>query len=71
MWRRLVEAAGNKPLLRLNLTSQHLIKDFLVLLEKLGRRLKLIGYLYQSHTPKALDRVWQAGGKRQGSRDAH
>jgi hypothetical protein len=62
MWRRLVEAAGDKPLFRLNLTSKHLIKDFLVLQEKLGRRPKLIEYTCQCHTPKVLDRVFGKPG---------
>jgi hypothetical protein len=63
-WRRLVLAAGDQPLVAKNLPASHLIRDFLNLQEKLGRRPKLLEYTYQCHTPKVLDRVFGKPGWR-------
>lgn len=61
-WPRLLKAAGDQPLVMVNLPAKHLIADFLHLQEKLGRRPKLLEYTYQCHTPKVLDRVFGKPG---------
>lgn len=63
-WTRLLEAAGDKPLISVNLPAEHLITDFLNLQKKLKRRPKLLEYTYQCHTTKVLDRVFGKPGWR-------
>lgn len=44
------------------LTAEHLIRDFLELQQKLGRRPSINEYLSHCHTPKVLDRVFGRPG---------
>jgi len=63
-WPRLLDAAGDSYIIKWGFSAEHLIKDFLDLQKKLGRRPKIPEYSKQCHTIKVLDRVFGKPGWR-------
>ncbi len=63
-WRKLVRAAGDMPLNERDLPADHLIRDFLDLQARLGRRPLAVEYRHQCHSYKVLDRVFGKPGWR-------